>query len=228
VLTDRLPDPPVSYSDLLALLTSSDEADIPQIIELVAARLRNANLDGVFVLPAFRGEPQARPVRVSPADLINREWDPYLLGSVLSRLGLALGAHAVIVDLRAGLTELAAGLLLDPRVHRVLVTTTSDQSLTGTRALIDLLAADAPAVEELAPGPALIVSQIPTGKEAAAIADAEIAQLLEQLATTTKPPVVRESAPLDQAASERRCCAHVLPPGMAGVAWDLGRITQRA
>jgi hypothetical protein len=83
------------------------------------------------------------------------------LTSLLTSLGQQLGAEAVIVDLRAGLSELAVGLLLDPRVHRVLMTTLAGQSLDGTVAVLELLARRAPSSRDDDPLPVVILNQVP-------------------------------------------------------------------
>ncbi|MBM3459165.1 MAG: ParA family protein, partial [Armatimonadetes bacterium] len=91
--------------------------------------------------------------------------DPYVLARALAAVGKRLGVAAVIVDLRAGLSEAAAGILLDPRVHRVLVTTLSAQSVSGTEMMLRLLARTSRPERMDHPVPQIIVSQIPAGEE---------------------------------------------------------------
>ena len=54
-------------------------------------------------------------------------------------LGKRLNVSAVLVDLRAGVSEFSAPLLFDPRVKKYLVTSTSYQSVKGTELLIQEL-----------------------------------------------------------------------------------------
>jgi hypothetical protein len=61
----------------------------------------------------------------------------FILSEFLSKLGENLQVDAVIIDLRAGLSELSAPYLFDPRVRRVFVTTTSRQSIEGTKFVLD-------------------------------------------------------------------------------------------
>ncbi|MUG98038.1 hypothetical protein F7734_39300 [Scytonema sp. UIC 10036] len=63
--------------------------------------------------------------------------------------------------MRAGLSELSTGLLLDPRVHRIFVTTLSGQSISGTIRLLELLGERAPSTRDTDPLPTLIISQVP-------------------------------------------------------------------
>lgn len=183
LLDDRLPSPPIAYVDLLALLISADQDEVPKVVDLAASRLQNARLDGVFVLPAFREPRAVRGTVVSPGDLLNRDWNPYLLTDVIADLARRLGAHAALVDLRAGASEMSASLLLDPRVHRVLVTTTSEQSLRGTASMAELLAKDAPAVNSDQPTPALILTQVPLSESSDRPAMKRAERIAETLAS---------------------------------------------
>jgi len=59
------------------------------------------------------------------------------------------------------MSELAFGLMLDPRVHRVVTTTLTAQSLDGTCHLLRLLGELAPSRLPEHPLPSIIISQIP-------------------------------------------------------------------
>lgn len=160
---ERFPQLPVSLVDLLALVHGDPDPLAEASLALVASRVREIHLGGVFGLPAFRALSQLSSIEVRPEHLIQGAQDPFLLTSVLARLGRLVGAQVVIVDLRAGFSELSTGLLLDPRVYRVLVTTLSSQSLEGTRQLLELLGERAPSRNDEEPMPALILSQVPEG-----------------------------------------------------------------
>lgn len=160
---ERFPQPTVSLVDLLALVHGDPDPEAKDSISLVADRVREIQFDGIFGLPAFRAPSQFSSIEVRPEHLVQGAQDAFLLTSVLARLGHAVGANVVIVDLRAGLSEISAGLLLDPRVYRVLVTTLSSQALEGTIQLLQLLGEKAPSRTDDQPLPSLILSQIPEG-----------------------------------------------------------------
>jgi MinD-like ATPase involved in chromosome partitioning or flagellar assembly len=63
----------------------------------------------------------------------------FIISEFLSELGKQLNVDAVIIDLRAGLSELSAPILFDPRVRRIFVTSTSNQSIEGTKFLMDTI-----------------------------------------------------------------------------------------
>ena len=161
LLDKRFPHRPISFVDFLALVHGDPTPTAEDSIELVADRVRDMFLEGIYVLPAFRSVGQFTSLEVKPEHLIQGAEDPFILTTMLAKLGKSLDVRAVILDLRAGLSELSTGLLLDPRVYRVLVTTLSSQSIEGTRYLLELLGKLAPSKQEEEPLPAFIISQVP-------------------------------------------------------------------
>lgn len=183
LLRTRLPDPLVSFVDFLALVHGDPDPSATNSIELVANRLRTVLLDGIYALPAFRSVTQFTSLEVRPEHLIQGAEDPFILTTILAKLGKSLNAGAVIVDLRAGLSEISAGLLLDPRVYRVLVTTLSGQSMQGTCQLLELLGRLAPSKKEEEPLPALIIAQVPEDYQKQNL----LVNPIEQLLTAASP-----------------------------------------
>jgi len=154
----------IAYEDLLALLHSAQEGDATEAVGIAAAYLPNQRVSRypgtgcVTVLPASR---RARfgPPRIAPADLLTEDRSPYFLSESLARLAVAAEADTVVLDLRAGASELAAPILLDPRVMRVFVTTISSQSLHGTEKLIRQLGSQSPARAGVDPAPGAVITQ---------------------------------------------------------------------
>lgn len=146
----RVPSANIAMSDVLTLVHGTPPAHRHEIIELVVHKLKSATLGQLFVLPAIRSHQRALDIR--PEHLESGE--DYTITDTLAEIARALGAHAVIVDLRAGYSELAASLLLDPRVARVLVTTSAGQSIRGTKEMLSELYNVLPTREE---DPALTV-----------------------------------------------------------------------
>jgi len=66
----RLPDPPIAFSDLIALAHGDSSSGHQQTIALAADRLRNALIDDCFILPAFRNLKNFPFLEVRPEDLI--------------------------------------------------------------------------------------------------------------------------------------------------------------
>ncbi len=73
----------------------------------------------------------------SPEKIISVQKDKYVITEFLSRLGAALGTDLVLVDLRAGVTEFSAPFLFDARVDKFFISSTSMQSIMGTKLILD-------------------------------------------------------------------------------------------
>ena len=157
----RFPNPSVSFADFLALLHGDPDSTGKESIDIVAERIREMAIDQIYILPAFRTNSQFASLEIRPEHLIQGARDPFILSEAVAALGAKLGVGAVIVDLRAGLSELSTGFLLDPRVFRVFVTTLSSQSIEGTCREMELVGMYAPSLKENEPVPALIFAQVP-------------------------------------------------------------------
>jgi len=158
LLEKKMPEPPACYADFLAMAHADEDPDRSTTIDLMAEKLANAKLDSIFVLPAFRSKSRWNTLEIRPEHLLNDK--PFILADLLVVLGKRIGADAVIVDLRAGLSELSTGLLLDPRAQRILVTSPSSQSISGTCSVLKAIAKYAPARTEDHPTPVLINSLV--------------------------------------------------------------------
>lgn len=129
-----LPQPDYSYLDLLA--DAQEGADYAA--ENASSLMRGQRLEFggpqqvCFFLPAFRDTVQMLRPPMSPEQLTLGGDSPWLLTDTLLTLGRKLDIDHIVIDLRAGMTELSSPLFLDPRIKRILVTTTSHQSVQGT------------------------------------------------------------------------------------------------
>ncbi|MEG4862434.1 MULTISPECIES: KGGVGR-motif variant AAA ATPase [unclassified Microcoleus] len=165
VFERRLPNSPVSFADLLALAHGDPSPEAVEAIQLVADRLLSSVTDGIFVLPSFRSNEKFSSIEIRPEHLIVGAKNPFIVTNLLANIGKALGVNVVIVDLRAGISELAAGLILDPRVYRIFVTTLSGQSISGTIRLLELLGEKSPSTRDTDPLPTLIITQVPENEQ---------------------------------------------------------------
>jgi MinD-like ATPase involved in chromosome partitioning or flagellar assembly len=149
-----------TFEDFLALVHGSTDEPPVDAIELGAKFLANQEVDGVIVMPARRDSIRFEPIRIEPTDLLTPDRDPFVLTATLAALGRRIGADVILVDLRAGISELNAPLLLDPRVHRVIVSTISDQSVRGSLQILAELGRRAPArVDSDDPDVTLVLTQ---------------------------------------------------------------------
>lgn len=153
--TSRMGRPDIAMSDVLALVHGAPAGQIEPVLELIAERLRSTSPEGLYILPALR--PHQREVHIRPEHLEAPGVLP--LADVLAELASKLDASYVIADLRAGRSELAATLLLDSRVERVLVTTCGGQSIKGTAQMLEDIASTFPE-NDSNPPITVLVSQV--------------------------------------------------------------------
>lgn len=125
-----------SLEDFIALLHSSTEPDKADAVAIAATYLANQELSGVVVMPSRRNLESIEPARLEPHDLLPGATSPYVLSDAIASLARALSISTALVDLRAGASELASSILLDPRVFRVFVSTVSAQSVAGSVRII--------------------------------------------------------------------------------------------
>lgn len=143
-----------SYLDLLTLI--QDNKDIDEIVRMACSKLRfstitvetvSRRVEHVFI-PTYRYEEQLVDLYATPESIVNSKGKEYILATVLSRICECLGLYAALVDLRAGISEYSSSLLLDPRVKKYFVTSTSTQSIRGTQFLLKYLLKGLPITEE--------------------------------------------------------------------------------
>jgi len=176
----------IAYDDFLALLHSSEDGSSAAAVSIVSAYLPNQEIGNTYVLPATRRSTKPAPPRIHPGDLLTVGRSRYFLSESLADLANSVNARFVIVDLRAGVSELDAPVLLDPRVRRVFVTTLSDQSVRGMTQFIREVGRLAPSTRESDPPSVLIVTQVNERDHAERIAIAAGA-LRDALASTLQP-----------------------------------------
>lgn len=129
----------MSYLDLLSIF--GVYGDTQETIEKVSNIMQgdaiylNADKERVkhYFLPAYLKEEQMATMMPKIDSLLNASDNAYLITEAISRLGKALGVDLIIVDLRAGVSNISAPFLFDARVQKYFVSSTSLQSIRGTQ-----------------------------------------------------------------------------------------------
>lgn len=129
----------ISYLDLLSVV--SVYGDTEEVIEKVAGLMQTdavyMNTDNekvkFFFLPAYLWEEQMLTMMPEIDSLLHVSDNPYIITDVISRLGAALKADLVVIDLRAGVSNISAPFLFDKRVQKYFISSTSLQSIKGTK-----------------------------------------------------------------------------------------------
>lgn len=128
--------PTVSFVQLLEAL-HYPPAGLGTTLDFFANELRKTSISvgglqrELFVLPAALDLALLQDMPVTPEHLARNPENPWQLCDHLHDLGRRLGADAVFIDLRAGLSELASPILFDPRVDHFFVSTVAPQSVLG-------------------------------------------------------------------------------------------------
>lgn len=156
-----------SYLDLLTLIQDGNSTD--EIVENAVKEIGSMSItietdqqkiQHIF-LPTCRYDEQLFDLYASPDSVIKGKNKEYILAEVLSKIANCLGASVVLVDLRAGISEYSAPLLLDPRVKKYFVTSTSYQSVIGTRKLLEYVSKGLKVTED-SNLPTILLSMVPS------------------------------------------------------------------
>ena len=132
----------ISYFDLLELLhfNKVDDTFVKKVAGLVETNVIRVETEKLevehYFLPIYRDQSQMLNIYSSPEKVIAVQKNKYMITEFLSMLGAAVGADMVLVDLRAGITEFSAPFLFDARVHKYFISSTSMQSVKGTRLIM--------------------------------------------------------------------------------------------
>lgn len=135
----------ISYLDFLEMTQQSKDVD--SLVNKVKDRIKIStfsfeNKERVctqYFMPTYRYQAQLLDVYASPQSIVQGYNKRYFIGDVLSCLGKELSVDAVVVDLRAGISEFSAPILFDPRIKKYIVSSTSYQSCIGTKLLLSQL-----------------------------------------------------------------------------------------
>ncbi len=132
----------ISYLDILSVMNFNEMTDI--IIEKLAEQIRMSTIPVIteksekeqYFVPVYRNRRQVMDIFSSPERILLTKDNKFYITEVISKLGAAMGAELVLVDLRAGITEYSAPFLFDSRVEKFYVTSTSLQSIKGLNEIL--------------------------------------------------------------------------------------------
>ncbi len=92
---------------------------------------KHEGVSTAYFLPACLSDEQLLDTPILPENLTRSLGNVWTFSDAIPQLGQTLKANYVLVDLRAGLSEISSPLIFDPRVQRFFVTTASSQSVSG-------------------------------------------------------------------------------------------------
>jgi cellulose biosynthesis protein BcsQ len=157
--------PAVSFIDFMEAYHYS-QLSTEETLELFAAEVKkSAKREGksvFYFLPACLADEQLLDTPILPEHLTRGSEGEWTCGNAIHKLGRKLEADYVLIDLRAGLSEISSPLIFDPRIERFFVTTATEQSVAGLSLVLKQISRVAPSEEDVDEGkyfdPSAIVS----------------------------------------------------------------------
>jgi hypothetical protein len=134
----------MSFLDALSIIHETKEWKT-QAVAYIADKVKEAALKipvgGIikehYFLPAYRYIEQIIQLSDLPEQMVTMKDRAWIISDFLSELGKALAVDAVVLDLRAGFSEISSPFLFDPRVKKAFVTSTSLQSRKGLLSILE-------------------------------------------------------------------------------------------
>ena len=167
--SDTKQQPAVSFLEFLEVYQFSP-IKIDEVLKLFAREIkkspRTTGKTIWYFLPACLGDTQLLDTPILPEHLARSSEGAWECGNAIYRLGKALDADYVLIDLRAGLSEISSPLIFDPRLQKYIVSTISEQSISGTSLVLNQVSRLAPSETEISDDqtdyydPSLILSML--------------------------------------------------------------------
>jgi MinD-like ATPase involved in chromosome partitioning or flagellar assembly len=176
----------ICYFDILEWIQSS-EMDSHKSIDVIAERMQlqimkidnGKTYSEHYFLPTYRYQEQLLDIYANPESIVKGYKKKYILAEKLSMLGKTLGASAVLVDLRAGISEFSSPLLFDPRVQKYIVTSASFQSMKGTQLILKEICKGLPPITEDSNIPRILLTMTSSEVDVAKLAG-ELLQVYDE------------------------------------------------
>jgi len=130
----------ISFSDFLAMIHGNNQHSeiIKNTAEIIKTDSKENN--NLYILPAFRNIKDKTPIlEIKPEHIFQFSDNPFILTEILEQLANELKVDYVILDLRAGVSELSSSWFFDTRINKVYVTTLSSQSILGTSIMFKII-----------------------------------------------------------------------------------------
>lgn len=133
----------VSYLDMLSVMNFCENTEniVGKLADLIKQSTVRVITDKIeaeqYFVPVYRNKEQVLDIFSNPERVLITKENKYYITETISRLGAALGADLVLMDLRAGITEYSAPFLFDPRVEKYFITSTSLQSIKGLNQILE-------------------------------------------------------------------------------------------
>ncbi|MBD3574307.1 hypothetical protein EJ082_15175 [Brevundimonas diminuta] len=189
LLQSRKANSTISFEDFLALAHADRTSDFSATLDFVTERMADQRVDNVFVLPAKRLLRDLSGFAIRPENLLAaRTDDSYVVVDLIRQLAARLGCRKAVIDLRAGLVDVAVQFLSDPTVERVFVSTAGGQSIAALGSMIRTLGQIEAETRTSGRQPLVVINQMPIYRLADPEYRASIVEVVTQAADESFSP----------------------------------------
>ncbi|MGK7941885.1 MAG: ParA family protein [Crocosphaera sp.] len=129
----------IDFLEIYHYCPDSIENTLNNLAKEIKKSVQNEGKSKLYFLPAFYEEKQLLDTPILPENLVRDLDGHWECGDAIYKLANTVGADYVFIDLRAGLSEISSPILFDPRIQRFLVTTLNEQSINGTKLVLEQL-----------------------------------------------------------------------------------------
>ncbi|CAI1818450.1 KGGVGR-motif variant AAA ATPase [Serratia quinivorans] len=152
----------ISFEDVLALTHADPSDHFDNSLNFIVDRMADQRIDNIYILPAKRLLNDLSGFAIRPENLLSaRDENTYVLVDIVKAIANKLGCRLAVVDLRAGLVDIAIQFLTEPSVERVFVTTASGQSISALNSMMASLGIIESQTKIKCRQPFILVNQVP-------------------------------------------------------------------
>jgi cellulose biosynthesis protein BcsQ len=184
----------VSLEDLVTLAHAEQDPSSKDTVAWASERLAGHTLGDLIILPLRRDLDELASSVIRSEHLASSD-RPYAFADLLERVAISAGCVGVVIDVRAGLVPVAAQLILDPSIARVVVSSLAGQSLEATVALMRFTSRELRRGGAESLPPLLVINRIPLILRELGQDDAILAPALERIVESLLADRDAEAAP---------------------------------
>lgn len=152
----------ISFEDVLSLTHADPSENFETSIDFIVEKMADQKIDNMYILPAKRLLNDLSGFAIRPENLLSaRDDNTYVLVDIIREIANKLGCKLAVVDLRAGLVDVALQFLTEPNVERIFVTTASGQSISALSSMMASLGMIESQTKIKCRQPFILVNQVP-------------------------------------------------------------------
>ncbi|GJE72592.1 ParA family protein [Methylorubrum podarium] len=150
-----------SLEDLLVLAHADADTQVKETVRFAGEKLINQKQSGITIMPCLRNSEMLSAFTIRPEQLQRSHSEqPFFLAETLRKVAIAANCTSIVIDLRAGFTDLAAMMLCAPNVAPVFVTTPSGQAISSTQQMLSFIGSQVTSSRQENQYPAIVINNV--------------------------------------------------------------------